>query len=210
MILGLNNNVKHSFLELSICKMVLESLKIKNSSYYFWDDTIYLDELDCDLLKLVKRELNIDANVYNIGYIVKKPEYDINSVNPLYSNNKNILGHVEKIDRSDDRYLIIDKTTAEPSSLERMKKVLGILAKMWKRIEDEIISIRDSDKITFGDADKALIKDWNKIRFNSDIDLPLDTSIEFHALMIVINCVIEKGNKYYPEIYLDEGLYVRD
>ena len=26
-------------------KMVVESLKIKNQSYYYWDDMVYLDDL---------------------------------------------------------------------------------------------------------------------------------------------------------------------
>ena len=48
------------------------------------------------------------------------------------------------------------------------------------------------------------IKDYDKFRFNSDIDLPLNTIIEFRSLLINISCVIEKDNEYYPEIYLDE------
>ena len=54
------------------------------------------------------------------------------------------------------------------------------------------------------------IKDYDKFRFNSDIDLPLNTIIEFRSLLINISCVIEKDNEYYPEIYLDLGLYVKD
>ena len=54
------------------------------------------------------------------------------------------------------------------------------------------------------------IKDYDKFRFNSDIDLPLDTLIEFRSLLINVSCVIEKDDKYYPEIYLDECLYVKD
>ena len=50
----------------------------------------------------------------------------------------------------------------------------------------------------------------NKFRFNSDTNLPLDTLIEFHSLVINVSCVIEKDNKYYPEIYLDESLYIKD
>ena len=34
--------------------------------------------------------------------------------------------------------------------------------------------------------------------------------IEFRSLVINISCVIEKDNKYYPEIYLDECLYIKD
>ena len=62
------------------------------------------------------------------------------------------------------------------------------------------------DKITFGNADNK-INEYNKLRFSSDVDLPLDTLIEFHMLTIFINGVIKKDNKYYPEIYLDECMY---
>ena len=48
------------------------------------------------------------------------------------------------------------------------------------------------------------IKDYDKLRFNSDIDIPLNEVIEFRLLLINISCVIEKDNEYYPEIYLDE------
>ena len=30
------------------------------------------------------------------------------------------------------------------------------------------------------------------------------------SLVINISCVIEKDNEYYPEIYLDECLYIKD
>ena len=48
---------------------------------------------------------------------------------------------------------------------------------------------------------------YARIRFTLDIDLPYSTSLTFHALTIVIRCVIEKGNKFYPQIYLEEGLF---
>ena len=48
------------------------------------------------------------------------------------------------------------------------------------------------------------IKDYDKFRFNSDIDIPLNEIIEFRLLLINISCVIEKDNEYYPEICLDE------
>ena len=54
------------------------------------------------------------------------------------------------------------------------------------------------------------IKDYDKFRFNSDTDLPLNTIIEFRSLVINISCVIEKDNEYYPEIYLDKCSYVKD
>ena len=34
--------------------MVVESLKIKSESNYFWDDMVYLDDFDVKLLKVVR------------------------------------------------------------------------------------------------------------------------------------------------------------
>ena len=51
---------------------------------------------------------------------------------------------------------------------------------------------------------------YDKFRFNSDTNLPLDTLIQFRSLVINVSCVIEKDNEYYPEIYLDECLYVKN
>ena len=126
---------------------------------------------------------------------------DINSINPLYLIVRHLFGRIEKIEGSSDRYLVAD---------ENNKEVINVFDKLWKFIKDEINRlIKRNDKITFGNADNK-ISEYNKLRFSSDADLPLDTLIEFHMLTIVINCVIEKGNKYYPEIYLDECLYEDD
>ena len=55
-----------------------------------------------------------------------------------------------------------------------------------------------------------IISEYNKLRFSSDLNLPLNTLIQLRALTIHINCVIEKDGKYYPAIYLDEALYVQN
>ena len=125
-------------------------------------------------------------------------EDDINSINPLYLIVKRLLGRIEKIEGSRDRYLVVG---------ENNKEVVNVFHKLWKFIEDEINRlIKRNDKITFDNADNK-ISEYNKSRFSSNIDLPLNTLIEFRMLTIFISCVIEKDNKYYPEIYLDECLY---
>ena len=53
------------------------------------------------------------------------------------------------------------------------------------------------------------IKNYDKFRFNSDIDLPANMIIEFRSLLINVSCVIEKDNEYYPEIYLDNCTYLK-
>ena len=110
--------------------MVIKSLKIKNKAYYFWNDIIFLDDFDIKLVKIVKRESRIGVDIYYMGYVVNKLEYDINSVNPLYLTVKSLLGRVEKIDGSCDRYLIIDKANVE---------VINVFNTLRKYIEDKII-----------------------------------------------------------------------
>ena len=101
---------------------------------------------------------------------------------------KNLVGRIEKIEGSSNKYLVVDESN---------QKVISVFDKLWKFIED---------KITFGNPNNK-ISEYNILRFSSDVDLPLDTLIEFRMLTIFINCVIEKDNKLYPEIYLDECLY---
>ena len=44
------------------------------------------------------------------------------------------------------------------------------------------------------DDNEVIIKDWNKIRFSSDVFIPNDALINFHSL------VIEKNDDFIPEI----------
>ena len=180
--------------------MAVKSLKIETKSNYYCDDMVYLSNFDVKLVKVVKRESRIGVDIYYIGYVLE-PKDDINSINPLYLIVKRLLGGIEKTEGSSDRYLVVD---------ENNKEVINVFDKLWKFIEDEINRlIKRNDKITFGNADNK-ISEYNKLRFSSNTNLPLDTLTEFHMLTIVINCVIEKGNKYYPEIYLGECLYEAD
>ena len=63
--------------------MVLKQLNTKNRTYYFYNDLINLEKFNPSLLKLDKKSI-MDMNFYFIGYVTKKPEYNINSVNLLY------------------------------------------------------------------------------------------------------------------------------
>ena len=74
--------------------MVPKQLNIKNRTYYFWDDQINIKNFNPALLKLDKKS-SVGANIYYIGYVTKKPEYNINSVNPLYLVIDEIDGFIE-------------------------------------------------------------------------------------------------------------------
>ena len=91
-------------------KIVIKSLKIKYQSYYYWYDAIFIDDFNIKFFKIAKRESRAGIDIYYIGYVVNKLEDDINSVKPLYLSVKSLLESVEKIDESNDRYLVIDKS----------------------------------------------------------------------------------------------------
>ena len=67
-------------------------------------------------------------------------------------------------------------------------------------IRNEIERINGSKEGEYG-------KDFMKIKFNSDNDLPLIKPLKFHALAIVVRSVFEEDGKFYPQIFLDKCLY---
>ena len=160
--------------------MVVESLKIKNKSNYFWDNMVYLDDFDVKLVKVVRRESRIVVDIYYTGYVIE-PDDNIKSISTLYLVVRHLFGRVEKIQGPSDRYLVVD---------ENNKEVINDFDKLWKFIKDEINRlIKRNDKITFGNGDNK-ISEYNKLRFSSDVDLPLDTLIEFHKLIALLKKVI--------------------
>ena len=64
--------------------MGVKLLEIKNRRYYFWNDTIFIENFNPALLKIDKKESPVGITIYYIGYITEKPVYNIESVNPLY------------------------------------------------------------------------------------------------------------------------------
>ena len=44
--------------------MNIESLKIKTKTNYNWDDIVYINDFDVNLLEIIKRESRIGANIY--------------------------------------------------------------------------------------------------------------------------------------------------
>ena len=110
-----------------------------------------------------------------------------------------LYGTKEKIDGSKDRHLVIDK--------DRLIKTenIDLFHDLWDAIINKIKYLRGDD-VMFDD-NVVIIKDWNKIRFSSDVFIPNDVLINFYSLVIVINYVIEKNDEFIPEIHIDEGYF---
>ena len=50
-------------------------------------------------------------------------------------------------------------------------------------------------------------KDYTKIKFNSDDNLPLNKPLKFYQMTATVRCVFSEDNKLYPQLFLDEALY---
>ena len=179
--LKVKNYLKINMLIIEYINMDIEQLKIKTSDNYNWDDIIYINNFDENSLEIIKRESKIGVNIYYIKY---------GTLRAFYFPINCLIGYIEELEGSSDRYLVV------LTSL-RNKNINILLDNIWESIEDRI-------------NPNIKIKDYDRFRFNSDMDLPLNTIIDFRSLVINISCIIEKDNEYYPEIYLDECLYVKD
>ena len=62
-----------------------------------------------------------------------------------------------------------------------------------------------SKKISGNECDYE--KDYMKIKFNSDDNLPLNKPLKFHNMIITIRSVFEEDRKIYPQVFLDNTLY---
>ena len=63
--------------------MVIRQLNIESRTYYFSNDLINIKNFNNNNPKLDKNSV-LGNDVYYIGYITKKPEWNVNSINPLY------------------------------------------------------------------------------------------------------------------------------
>ena len=60
-------------------------------------------------------------------------------------------------------------------------------------------------EVSSGECDYE--KDYMKIKFNSDDNLPLNKPLKFHNMTIIIRSVFEEDGKRYPQVYLYDALY---
>ena len=96
-----------------------KQMNIKNRNYYFFNALTTIKDFDPKLLKLDKKSFE-NIGVYCIGYITKKDEFKINSVNPLYLLVHRIEGFIEEKEGS--KYLNTASTDNNSEVLTNMKK----------------------------------------------------------------------------------------
>ena len=111
-------------------------------------------------------------------------------MNPLYLRITHANRYIEEI--NENKYLIFDSIDENKELLKKYNDVFnGIMGKIKEVSNDEC----DYEK------------DYMKIKFNSNDDLPLNKPLEFHNMTITIRSVFKEDDKLYPQVFLDDTLY---
>ena len=91
------------------------------------------------------------------------------------------------------------------TSTDKNKKVQQKYIELW----DEIKNLTECSSIKkINNKPGEYGKDFKKIKFNQDDNLPLNKILKFYNLTTVVWSVFEEDGKYYPQAFLDECLYV--
>ena len=144
------------------------------------------------MLKVDKKD-HKKIDIYYIGYaMIKKIANckNINSINPLYLMIKEIIGHFEE--KNENKYLVLD-------DVDENKKVSKKYEEVWGGVKKEVETTNGGKKVEY--------KDFQKIRFESNDDLPMNKPMRLRLLTIIIRSVFSESGKFYPQLFLDDALY---
>ena len=169
--------------------MAIRQLNIEDITYYFYSDLINIKNFNNNNLNLHKKGV-LGNDVHYIGYITKKPQWNVYSVNPLYVMINKIKDHFKEVDG--DKYLIISSENG--CITEKYQEVFDGTKETIKKINDYSQPIKYDDN-------------YMKIKFNTDDNIPLNKTIYFPTTTIIIRSITQKHGKYYPQLFLDECLY---
>ena len=89
-------------------------------------------------------------------------------------------------EENEEKYLILD-------SIKKYEEV-------FFGIKSEIETVNGSGKMYYE-------KNYGRIVVNTDDVIPLNKTMRFPSLTIIIRCVFQNDRKLCPQIYLDEYLY---
>ena len=145
------------------------------------------------MLKIDRKSYK-NTSIYNIGYITIKKIDDCGNMNSVNSLDL-LFAHAKRYikEKGVNKYLIFDSTD------KLLKKLLKKYTDVWNGSKGKI------KEISSGECDYE--KDYIKIKFNSDDNLPLKKPLKFHSMTITIRSVFEEDGKLYPQVYLDGTLY---
>ena len=154
--------------------MAIRQLNIEGRTYHFYNDLVNIKNFNINNLKVDKKGV-LGNDVYYIGYITKKTQWNVNSVNPLYLMINKIKGNFEEIDG--DQYLIISSENGDV--MQKYQEVFDGIKEIIKKINDYSQTIKYDDN-------------FMKIKFNTDDNITLNKIIYFPKITIIIQSVTQK------------------
>ena len=179
----------------------IREIKIKNCPDYLFNGTMIVNIKDFDSSLSETNKLSFkevfSVNIHYIKYMPTKSPNRIsidktdNNEDYLYLFLDDVDGHIEE--NNEIKYLVFSLT-------KRNKEALKNYTKLWEETKRQIEVINDDEPIEYR-------KDFMKIRFESDNDLPLDKTFNIVDMIIVTASVLEKNGKFYPRIFLHECAY---
>ena len=110
-------------------------------------------------------------DIYYIGYVDKKHDWNVNSVNPLFLMINRFYGSVS--DKNGNKYLTID-------NIDKNNNVLKKYDQVFTGIKYHINKI-DGSEIVYE-------KDCIKTKFLTNDDILLNKMIYFPTIMVIIRC----------------------
>ena len=111
--------------------MGINSLEIKDKTKYDLYNIGYIDDFDVNSLRITKKESRIGANIY---YTRCALNLDDDIIIPLHFLINRLIGFIEEIDGSNDKYLVV------VSSLHN-KKIINALDKVWSLLKIKLILV---------------------------------------------------------------------
>ena len=120
------------------------------------------------MLKIDRKSYK-NTSIYNIGYITIKKVDDCGNMNSVNSLDL-LFAHAKRYieEKGVNKYLIFDSTD------KLLKKLLKKYTDVWNGSKGKI------KEISSGECDYE--KDYIKIKFNSDDNLPLKKPLKFHSM----------------------------
>ena len=158
----------------------IRQVNIKNSQNYFLNDMNNIKNFRPNLIKSFE---NNDSVIYEVKHFQNR-----DSSNSLYLVFNNLEAFIEK--NGEYKYLIFASTDKNGKALENYTE-------LWNEIKEQIALIRGSKRIKYE-------KDFMKIKFESNDDLPLGKILNIPVCTIIVRSVFKEDGKYYPQVLLHE------
>ena len=183
----------------------IRQIKIKNRPDYLFNDNMIVNIKDFDSSALEVKKLPFKGvfslNIYYIKYIPTKStncasiDTTDNDEDFLYLFLDDVERHIEK--NNENKYLVFTPTEKNKEALKNYKKI-------WEETKKQIEVINDDKPIEYR-------KDFMKIKFESDDDLPLSKTFNVLDMIIVAASVLEKMvNIIHKFFYMNVSMNYKD